>query len=360
VADLPLTDGRPLLPLIPSARTYSFPKEAEKAPTVRYSSLDAILTKAWTTDVHTTAYSVERHPYRLSRDAVTCDGGVMMVLFVADVDGAGHLASDDWWVSELAKLDILRQDFPGAFIYRTRGGYRIVYLLATPIILRSLGDAEAWKVTYLAWVAALKERFGIEADPACQDWQRLYRVPHATRSGGRPEARETLGSPYQIGPWACEPTDYEQKTAKTLAKRPLKQATRKHQHQVATSISDRKGVLYYAFKARNWLGDAIDTEKWAVKCPWDDRHTKGTAFNTSTVLFVPGAGDAFGWLHCSHAHCQQRDIRDVMRLFSEAELKRAKTDAGVIETTTPRRMHKLPRMQAPWFGQRVPSTGRAR
>jgi hypothetical protein len=114
------------LPLIPSAQTYSSPKEADKARTVEYFPPDAILTRAWTTDAHTTAYSVPSHPYRLSREAVAFDGGVVMVLFIADVDGPEHLASDDWWLGELGQLDALRQAFPAAFIYRTRGGYRVL------------------------------------------------------------------------------------------------------------------------------------------------------------------------------------------------------------------------------------------
>lgn len=89
--DTPQRERALTLPLIPSAQTYSFPKETEKAPRVKYFPLDIILTRAWTSDAHTTAYSVERYPYRLSRDAVEFDGGVIMTLFIADVDGPDHL-----------------------------------------------------------------------------------------------------------------------------------------------------------------------------------------------------------------------------------------------------------------------------
>jgi hypothetical protein len=340
------------LPLIPSAQTYSSPKEADKAPRLRYFPLEVILTRAWTTDAHTTGYSVERHAYRLSRDAVQLEGGVVMVLFIADADGPGHLASDEWWLGELAKLDTLRQAFPGAFIYRTRGGYRVVYRLPAPHVLRSAADVTRWKATYLAWIAALKRRFDIQADPSCQDWQRLYRLPHATRTrGGRPEAREVLGNPYQIGVWSCEPTAQEHEFAKTLARKPSTRAPREHRREAETSVGNRNGVLYYAFKARNWMGDTIDTDKWAVRCPWEHLHTKGEAFNTSTVLFAPGSGDTFGWLHCSHAHCQDRDIRDVLKVFSEDELSQAKRQAGVVTPTVPTK--RLVRMYKPNFGLRV-------
>jgi hypothetical protein len=337
------------LPLIPSPRTYSYPKESDKAPTVRYFPLDAILTRAWTTDAHTTAYSVETHPYRLSRDAVAFDGGVVMVVFIADVDGPEHVASDDWWLEELAKLDALRREFPGAFIYRTRGGYRILYLLPSPRVLDSSEAVERWRSDYLSWVAALRLRFQIFADPSCHDWQRLYRVPHATRAHGRPEAREMLGSPYQTGAWTCNPTEQERDLARTLAKRPQASRPRQEERRLHGDAGD--GVLFSVFKDRGWLGHQIEPGKWAVQCPWQDQHSKGQVFNTSTVLWAPGAGEIWGWLHCSHSHCQTRDIRDVLKVFTEDELTRAKRDAGVITSTsepTPFR-----RLYQPYFGLRV-------
>jgi hypothetical protein len=338
------------LPLISTAQTYSYPKEAGKAPIVRYFPLDAILTRAWTTDAHTTAYSVPAWPYRLSRDAVQFEGGVAMVLFITDIDGPNHIASDEWWLGELTKLDAMRREYPGAFIFRTRGGYRPVYMLPVPRILCSEVDVQAWKADYLSWIAALRVRFDIQADPSCQDWQRLYRVPHATRTPhGRPEAREVLGNPYQIGAWTCEPTNHERELAQTLARKPSKRAPQEHRHETAVYGGD--GVLFYAFKARGWLGEAIESGKWSVKCPWDDQHTKGAALDTSTVLFAPGVGDTLGWLHCSHNHCQQRDIRDVLKLFSDDELQRAKRETGVMTHTVPITRHV--RMYKPHFGLRV-------
>jgi hypothetical protein len=360
--------SRLTIPLIASQRIFSYPKEAEQATPVRYFPLADVLTRAWTTDAHITAYSMETLPYRLSKDAVQIGDGVVMVLFITDVDceqshaaSGGHgdvPASDEWWVSELDKIDRLIQAFPGAFIYRTKGGYRILYLLPSPWMLASTEDVESWRADYLAWVAALRRRFKIYADTSCHDWQRLYRVPHATRRhGGRPEALEMIGNPYQIGHWTCEPNPDERELAKTLAKKPSNRASREHRKDSATSVNVGDGILFHAFKARGWLGEAIDASKWSVKCPWDDRHTKGIAYNTSTVLFAPGSGDTFGWLHCSHAHCQDRDIRDVLRVFSEDELTQAKRQAGAITSTAkPKRQI---RMYQPHFGLRVREVSRA-
>jgi len=306
------------------------------------------LTRAWTTDAHTTAYSVQTHPYRLSRDAIQFDGGVVMVLFVADVDGPDHTAPDEWWLAELVKLDALRREFPGAFIYRTRGGYRVLYLLPAPRVLTSAEDVECWRADYLAWIAALRLRFQIKADASCHDWQRLYRTPHATRTpGGLPEAREMVGSPYQVGVWTCEPTEQERDLGKTLAKRAKTSRPRQEKRQLYGNAGD--GALYYAFKARGWIGHQIESGKWSVQCPWQHLHTKGIPFNTSTVLWGPGPGELWGWLHCSHDHCQARDIRDVLKVFTEDELIRAKKDVGI--ETAPAHPSHVRRMYRPWLGR---------
>jgi hypothetical protein len=346
------------LPLLPAQNTFSYPKEAEKAPPIRYFPIDAILTRAWTSDAHTTAYSVPDMPYRLSRDAVQLEGGVAMVLFIADVDctlshasSGGHGAApapDAWWLAELDKLDALQVAFHGAFIYRTRGGYRIIYLLPSALVIHTPEEVESWRADYLAWIAALRCRFNIYADPSCHDWQRLYRTPQATRTPhGRPEARETIGSPYQIGTWTCEPTNTERELAKTLAKRLKTSRPRQEERQSHGDAGD--GALFHAFKNRGWMGRQIEAGKWSVRCPWEDQHTKGTAFNTSTILWGPGSGEVWGWLHCSHAHCQTHDIRDVLKVFTDDELTRAKKAAGI--ETAPAQPTHVRRMYRPWLGR---------
>ena len=57
-------------------------------------------------------------------------------------------------------------------------------------------DKEAWRERYRRELLYLARRFGIEGDPACADWTRLYRLPHTTRDeGGKPEDLPTEGDP---------------------------------------------------------------------------------------------------------------------------------------------------------------------
>jgi hypothetical protein len=96
-----------------------------------------------------------------------------------------------------------------------------------------------------------------------------------------------------------------------------------------------EGLLYHAFMGRGWLGPEIESGKWAVACPWEAAHTKGQTYDSSTVLWAPGPGEAVGWWHCSHSHCQGRDLRDVLAVFSRAELDRASEAAGIADRHTP-------------------------
>jgi hypothetical protein len=136
------------LPLLPNQYVIGYPpKEGKNAQPVQYFTLTDILTRGWTTDAHTTAYSVPQLRYRLKEEAITSEYGVTMVLFLADVDceqshaaSGGHgdvPAPDDWWLQELPKIDQLREAFPDPFVYRTRGGYRLIELLPEPRILQS-------------------------------------------------------------------------------------------------------------------------------------------------------------------------------------------------------------------------------
>jgi hypothetical protein len=106
-------------------------------------------------------------------------------------------------------------------------------------------------------------------------------------------------------------------------------ASPRHPSRASAHPSGDTGVLFHAFGDRGWLGHEIEAGKWAVQCPWEALHTKGERLDTSTVLFAPSDGKTLGWFHCSHAHCQGRDVRDVLSVFTEFELVRARQAAGL-------------------------------
>jgi hypothetical protein len=131
-----------------------------------------------------------------------------MIGHFVDVDsGAAHKAhgeaTADWRAAEAVKVAALQADVPGIVCYLTRGGYRLVGLLREPVVIDGDAAAAEWKVLVARRLAWLSRRYGIVGDPACSEWQRLYRLPHATRpkGGGRPEARPVVGDWSELAAW---------------------------------------------------------------------------------------------------------------------------------------------------------------
>src|SRR5205823_377278 len=112
-------------------------------------------------DAHFASYSVRGCARRLAygegrpRDLLFgAVAAVPLVLFVVDVEPGGHDApmAESAWTIEKLKLSALLASHPGAFIYTTRHGYRVVYRLAAPMVLASPYDGEVWKAQYVAWL----------------------------------------------------------------------------------------------------------------------------------------------------------------------------------------------------------------
>lgn len=203
----------PTITVLPGKFAPSWPAKADKPPAraSRLALSDALVAD-FATDAHFQVCSVvgpmETH-YRLNNDALAV-GAVAMRLLVVDVDGHGLAEGDRaaWWLADLAKVETLLSVHPGAFLYRTRGGYRLVWVLPKPIVLRTREDGERWRTFYERCVLYLARRFGIVGDITCSDWTRLYRLPHVTRDRkSGPERLDTLGDPKVIGAWSHLPSD---------------------------------------------------------------------------------------------------------------------------------------------------------
>jgi len=193
------------LPVLPHAEVLGWPKHND-APEIGYVDAAEAFTRTWPSDAHFAAYSVPGVRRRLTLDAVGgLAGGWPMVLFVVDVDGPGHKRTPEWWADEQTKIAALLAAHPGGFVYATRGGYRLVYALASPFVVRTIDDKEAWRLRYRRELLYLARRWGIVGDPACADITRLYRLPYVVRDGA-PSAPELLGDPAALGAWGHEPS----------------------------------------------------------------------------------------------------------------------------------------------------------
>ncbi|MBV9949792.1 MAG: hypothetical protein JOZ69_23320 [Myxococcales bacterium] len=216
---VPAVQAAPACPRLPvfNRFTRSLPRKKStepEPPQVDYASLTEILSLNFQSDAHFVAYACPALPHRLGVDLVRdpehadllARGAPEMRAVVFDIDGPDHTASNGWREGERAKWPALLAAHPGLFLYETRGGYRVVGVLAEPVPIRTPADAAEWSRRYAAWVAYLARCFRIVADSRCADWTRLYRVPRATRDGVL-EERPSYGDAAAIGVWTCEPSE---------------------------------------------------------------------------------------------------------------------------------------------------------
>ena len=188
----------PLVAVLPDCFGKAWPNADAQA--ARLMPLDEALATDFATDAHVQLITAE---HRLSKEACeVLEGGAPMVAFALDVDTPRHVPADEaWWGELVQRAEVLAELAPGPTVYRTRGGARLVWELAEPVAIRSHAERLAWRDRYLRSALAVYRACGIEADPACADFTRLYRLPHATRDGGAsPERLEVLQFPAPEGP----------------------------------------------------------------------------------------------------------------------------------------------------------------
>ena len=319
------TESAPVLSVQFGNHTRAYPKHSDGGR-ANYMPISETLIRTYPFDAHTAGYSYPQIERRLAGDAPQAiPGGVPMVATFFDVDGEGHKADDAWWEFEKPKILSLREETP-LFAYRTRGGYRLVGILAETFYITSKADAEAWTQQYLTWAAYLKRVYGITADLACKDWSRLFRLPHATRDeGGKPEDLETIGDPSNIGTWSPDLVEKDYAFAALLEKKePSNNSSRPTWHPRAVTFGSGEGVLFRLFQSRGWVGEELETGKWTAICPWSDSHSKGAILDSSTILWAPRQGEEWGWFYCAHSHCAGHGLREVLAIFSPAEIDAAR------------------------------------
>ncbi len=308
-------------PLRPSDRCYPL-------------DLSVALEREFSTDAHFVAYS-SPNGHRLNVEAINQGIEVVLKCVVFDVvcpetHGTKAPAPESWRRELRAKVQTLAEQHPDPFYYETRGGSRICYRQLEPTVLRTQADAQAWTDHYSVAISHIKRAFGIEADPACADWQRLFRLPRATREpGGNPENWPSWGSVDRIGAFMIRASEADVRLAK--AKLNAFQ-DRGRGRAFLPSIASGEGLFFHLLRAR---GDVSDRKcsrgGLVVRCPNRAQHTKNTDGTDSTVLYPPRADAELGVIHCKHGHCRHLTVTQWLRFFGDRELSAARAAAGIQE-----------------------------
>ncbi|MDC0743168.1 DNA primase family protein [Polyangium mundeleinium] len=95
---------------------------------------------------------------------------------------------------------------------------------------------------------------------------------------------------------------------------------------VVGDVGPAGGLLKRAFRHAGWLGPEMEEGKAKVQCPWEDQHTTGSRFDSSTILFSARPGDEVGWFHCKHSHCCDRQQQEVLDALPDEALEQARAE----------------------------------
>lgn len=289
--------------IVPKQLTVGYPKPYAKK--LQTDTLENILRAHYTHDAHFTQYAVndEIGPYRLNSD-IWKEGAfkVEMIALVFDVDSPAKKsgspgALDEWWEIERQKLQAVK-----TMAWRTKGGARFVFTIQ-PRILASTDDAQVWKKDYLARLIYLEREYGILADETCCDWNRLQRVPFGRRDGENDTViREHFGF---LSECTWEPTEADRTEARKRFKHAFKAKKDKGPTKADTASrvpAAGDGAWYAYLNEKGHIKRELGPGKWAIVCPNETAHTSDS--DTGTVLYAPEEGGKYGYIHCSHAHCQ--------------------------------------------------------
>lgn len=319
--------------ILPGQKTPGWPKPGKSVKQLPTDCLEKILATKWKSDVHFVQYAVhdELGAYRYNKEvfgAPEFQGKYIEIIAIAfDVDSPAKKskeagAVDNWFEAEREKIHGLLQAYPGGMVWRTKGGWRGCWYCEYRI--GSSVDATSWTRNYLAAIIRLEREFGIIADPACCDWNRLHRVPFGIRDSednfgwGEPEARETIGrleegKTLDISTFASE-EDREEARRRNLApwrdpSHPTKLKNKPaHADQPGGVVLSGPCVWEIALQRRGKIIQEVSPGIWHIECPNVAAHT--TLGNvTSTLLYGPGPGEILGHIHCKHGHCQNADMQ---------------------------------------------------
>lgn len=297
----------PSVLVLATPRVWGWPsptaRPARRCDAGELCDLGAALTRQWSTDAHAVAYSatVDDRPSRrrLASAAVDRDGvSVAMTLAIIDADAPEHTATPEWRADFARKLLAVEAKAPGAFAYHTRGGARLVWRLARPFEIASRDDAAAWSSAYRAlcdWLAG----FGIEADRACADWTRLFRLPDVVRDGAR-QSFPVAGNPSAVGALDLGSViDLDRlPDAGDASMRRAPKCERIAVEPEATADGKPHGLMATRLVFRGLVRPGV----YAIECPNAAAHSADSALS-STVYFPPAHPSGVGRVHCHHRAC---------------------------------------------------------
>lgn len=197
--------SQPHITVWPHKSVKSWPNYEVLQSTGSHTQLCDMLSRYYATDAHFSAYH-HGNAKRLSKAAIEkLDTSPRMRLVALDIDAPGKNRTGKWCDDFSRACERL---IGNPYAYFTANGARLIWITDAPV--------EGWSEFYLRSLLSVFCVANIVADPACCDWTRLFRAPHATREGIAQRHGVAFGSVGAIGEWRECASDAEMHLAARL------------------------------------------------------------------------------------------------------------------------------------------------
>jgi hypothetical protein len=191
--------------------------------------------------------------------------------------------------------------------------------------------APLWRQRAAALYAGLRgklradlDALGVDFDPVVRNPGRIWRLYGSINRKGtptpdRPHRRAEIRLP--AGAWQPVKAATVERTAAVLSPVVQREQAAVRRERGRVDGSGDYGTLDAIawFKSHNAYIREIDAGKYAVICPWHGEHTTPSPVSGSDTVIWTTSRTGWPTWHCSHAHCSDRNIRDVMILWGDAD-----------------------------------------
>lgn len=163
----------------------------------------------------------------------------------------------------------------------------------------------------------------VEFDVTVRNPSRIWRLYGAFNRKGesardRPHRRASITLP--AGAWQTVRAAVVERTVRALTP-----VIEQHHREISRARGPVTGAGDFTtldvvawFSAHGAYRRQLAEGKHAVQCPWIDQHSTAPPPNGSDTV-VWEARDGWPSFHCSHAHCADRSLRDVIALWGDAD-----------------------------------------
>lgn len=167
------------------------------------------------------------------------------------------------------------------------------------------------------------EELGVLLDTSVRNPARIWRLYGSVNRKGiataeRPHREAVITLP--AGPWQTVTAEVINRTAEALVPRVIhEQCAARWQAGPISGKGDYLTLDIVAwFQTHGAYRRELADGKHAVRCPWIDEHTTSSETGTDSVVWECST---IFWptFHCSHAHCENRSLHDVIALWGDAD-----------------------------------------